>query len=437
MMKNKNNSSMDELDKLLFSIAKKDYEPIPEHIHNNILKTIKDLEYGTTPSKTSDICNTCKNCDTPKAAESLRFKKYKKQKEYGFSFNKQEKQNSYGAPFRERKKQKKYRVSFKEREKQFGYRIPFRERFSTVITKPAYIIAIAFILVLLIASGVVGARQISEKFFKKDHVRLDNIGIANEFIFTEEMEEALKQNVPLNLVQLNDDYYISVHSILLDEINLFTVFELHCKNGVTDDLRFIIRDLKISDENGNIIYASNDELIENPNKGYNNIYNTENSIRELLFMFGNDNSQIKELNFSFSDIEIYRYFKDLNPESTFEDIHIDCGEQNINVAITKDNYNTIKEYVWEKANSESKYNIEKVLLTKTGLYVMIQSQSLQFEPYIKSNSTPYLPTYMLPLKRIGSDKFQVLISYNIKEVINSLQLYNNIDKNVYNLIPKK
>ena len=30
----------------------------------------------------------------------------------------------------------------------------------------------------------------------------------NEFIFTDEMENALVQNVPLNLIQLNDDYYI-------------------------------------------------------------------------------------------------------------------------------------------------------------------------------------------------------------------------------------
>ena len=55
--------------------------------------------------------------------------------------------------------------------------------------------------------------------FNKNHVRLDNIGIANEFIFTQEVEDALKQNVPLNLVELDDNYYINIQSVLLDEVN--------------------------------------------------------------------------------------------------------------------------------------------------------------------------------------------------------------------------
>ena len=42
--KNKKNDMTNEeinekIDKILFAIAKKDYEPIPDNIHNNILKT--------------------------------------------------------------------------------------------------------------------------------------------------------------------------------------------------------------------------------------------------------------------------------------------------------------------------------------------------------------------------------------------------------------
>ncbi len=57
-----------------------------------------------------------------------------------------------------------------------------------------------------------------KSIFNKNHVRLDNIGIANEFIFTQEVEDALKQNVPLNLVELDDNYYINIQSVLLDEL---------------------------------------------------------------------------------------------------------------------------------------------------------------------------------------------------------------------------
>ena len=41
----KNNIPNEQLDKLLFTIAKREYEPIPESIHNNILKTIH-YNYG-------------------------------------------------------------------------------------------------------------------------------------------------------------------------------------------------------------------------------------------------------------------------------------------------------------------------------------------------------------------------------------------------------
>ena len=369
------NEKIDEqVDEILFKLAKKDYEPIPENIHNNILKTIQKLEANTTNSI---------HAKTPKR----------------FAFN-------------------------------------FKERLATLLSTPIKALAVSIVSVLLITTTAVGARNISEKFLNKDTVRLDNIGIANEFIFTDEMEDALVQNVPLNLIKLNDDYYINVHSILLDEINFFTVFELHCKNGVTDDLRFNINDLEITDENGNLLSTSKKKIANNYIKGYNHIYNTENSIKELFFMFGKDNSKIEKLNFNFSKIKIFRHDTQLNPNSNFEDIFITSEQQNINIPITKDNYNTIQEYVWEKENNESKYNIEKAILTKTGLYVKLETPNADIDPLIKSNNDYYNALYNLILKRKTLTNYLVLLSYNINEISANIKLYNNLDKNTYNLIQK-
>jgi len=364
----------DKTDEFLFNLAKKDYKTVPEEIHNNIMNTIQEI------------------------------------------YNDNELPNSP-------KKKKCFKFSFKD-------------RLGSILTTPLKTLTLSFIAVVLVTTGVVGANKMSEKFFKKDNVRLDDIGISNEFIFTDEMEEALIQNVPLNLIKLNEDYYINVHSILLDEINFFTVFELHCKNGVTDDLRFIIRDLEIRDENNYLLYASNIEGSNYSNKGYNHIYNTENSIKELYFMFGNNNSKIKKLNFSFSNIDIYKHNTQINSNPDFKDIHIISEKQTINIPINKDNYNTIQEYAWEKENSESTYNIEQTLLTKTGLYITIQSESLEIAPFIKVNNTTYPALYRLPLKRIGRNKILVLVTYNVREKHDIILLYNNIDKNTYKLIQK-
>lgn len=380
-MKNKKNKEtrLDDMDKFLYELAKKDIKPIPKEIRENIIKTIDSLDF---------------DAEIPNKLE----------------------------------KEMKQEIKIP-----FYYR--FREKINTVISKPAPAVLASFLLVSLVATGAVGAREMSEKFFGKDTVRLTNIGISNEFTFTEEMESALIQNVPLNLVQLNDDYYISIHSILLDEINFFTVFELHSKKEITDDLRFIIRDLKITDNNKNILYASSIETNLNTNTGYNNMYNTENCIKELFFMFGNNNSQIKELNFTFSNIEIYNGNPHLNPNSNFKDIHLACDNTAITIPITKDNYNTIQKYKWENENSNSKYNIEDVIITKTGLYITLKTPTAEISPIIKANNKFYTMLYNLPIKRVKGNEFLILLVYNVTEYQDNILLYNELDKNKYNLIP--
>ena len=85
----------------------------------------------------------------------------------------------------------------------------------------------------------------------------------------------------------------------------FTTFELHSKSGVSDKLRFNIKDLKISDENGNILYDSYFEPNTNMNSGYNHICNMENSIKNYFLCLVMIVQQYKELNYSFSNIEIF------------------------------------------------------------------------------------------------------------------------------------
>ena len=387
MKNNISKNNIDSIDNMLFNLAKKDYTPIPEDIHNSIINTIESLS---------------SNIDAPKSSEV----------------------------------RSKFKATKKSMNKKFTN--IFKGSGSTIITRPSRLIAITFLLIILIGTGVVGARNMSEKFFNKDNVRLNGIGIANEFIFTEEIESALKQNVPLNLVQLDENYYISIHSILLDEINFFTVFELHSRSGVTDDLRFIINDLKITDEKENLLYDLHFESnIVNTNSGYNHIYNKENSIKELLFMFGNDNSKIKELNFTFSNIEIYKYSEDMTKNPNFKDIHLTFEEKTINITITKDNYNTINEYVLADKNINNKYTIQKAIYTNTGLHLLAECKLDALNPIIKSDNNLYTATYKLPLKRTMDNNILMLYAYNIKNInTNNITIYNSLDKEKYNLIPK-
>ena len=154
-------------------------------------------------------------------------------------------------------------------------------------------------------------------------------------------------------------------------------------------------------------------------------------------MFGNNNSQIKELNFNFSNIEINKVRPELNPNSDFQDINISCDNKTITVPITKDNYSTIQEYTLEKENIESKYDIEKAILTKTGFYLTAKCTLDSPAPIIEVSNEKYTPIYNLPLKRIGVDSSLMLFAYDIKEDadINNIKIYNHLNSEDYTLTP--
>lgn len=375
-MKNKiSKNNIDSIDKILYDLAKKDYTVIPSETHNNIIETLENLEEKARPCHRS------------------RIKKIK-----SFSFQK---------------------------------------KFGTVVTNPYKIFAITLLFIVLLYTSIVGARNMSDKFFNKDTLRLNDIGIANEFIFTPELEIALKQNVPLNYVELNDNYFLSVHSLLINEVYFFTVFELHSKSGVTDDLRFAIRDLVVTDENGNCLACSCDEVNTTKNSGYHHIYNKDNSIRELFFIFGNDNSKVKELNYYFSNIKIYRYTKEKNNEFDFPDIDVAFEAKNINISITKDNYNTIQEYTFKNNSDNETYKLQKAIYTNTGLHVIAENKLEAPNPLIQIDNNVYAPTYKLPLKRVALDKTLMLYEYDISNISRKeITLYNETNKEKYTLVPQ-
>ena len=372
-MKNKISKNNIDIDKILYDLAKKDYTVIPSETHNNIIETLENLEEKARPCRRT------------------RMKKIK-------SFS-------------------------------------FQRKFGTVVTSPYKIFAITMLIIAILCTGIVGARNMSDNLFNKDTLRLNDIGIANEFIFTPELEIALKQNVPLNYVKLDDNYFLSVHSLLINEVYFFTVFELHSKSGVTDDLRFAIRDLEIKDENNNCLTCLCGETSLEKNYGYKYIYTKENSIRELLFIFGNDSSKIKELNYSFSSIKLYSHDKNLNSSSNQPDINIDFEKKIINVPITKDNYDTIKEYTL--ADNNKIYDLQKAIFTTTGLHLIVKTELNSANPLIQVDKKVYAPLYKVPLKRIGTNGVLALYDYNIKEInTNKILLCNETDKEKYELVEK-
>ena len=96
----------------------------------------------------------------------------------------------------------------------------------------------------------------------------------------------------------------------------------------------------------------------NMNTGYNHIYNFENSIKELFLCFGNDNSTIKGIKLYFSNIEIYKYDKELNKDKNLSDLDLKFEKQTITIPVTKENYNTIQQYVLENGTFIKDFNIK-------------------------------------------------------------------------------
>lgn len=160
---------------------------------------------------------------------------------------------------------------------------------------------------MTLTTGLVFANDIIS--FLKNMFSLNSINIDNESITNAVVNKNYVQNVNDEYIDIELDYKFKIEYLMIDDVNLYMVFDLYSNNDIDKKYRFEIPDLTITSEN-------NEELLDKKNifrgptyyvsDGWKKIETeNQNERKELMFLVSNGFEKIKYLNIKFSCIKIY------------------------------------------------------------------------------------------------------------------------------------
>ena len=274
------------------------------------------------------------------------------------------------------------------------------------ISKIAAIVLLCFTM----TTGLIFAKDIINFFseiFDLKSTNIDNSGIVDAIA-----NKNYIQNVDMNYIPIDDNYSIKVDYLMLDDLNLYLVFNLHSNKKIDENYRISITDLKLTDQDGNVIYDG--DLLNGNNENYlyipvwNKIKSNNKYIcKELLNLMTNGINNLRKLHFSFNNLTLYVGNKlnktiQINKNINFS---IDISDKFINIDV-------FKFYTDIKYND---FKIEKCIITDTGTYLLYKTKNYNVN-FTLNNLYNY--HFLLGLDKNGEYNF--IAYYNITK-----QSFNN------------
>ena len=250
----------------------------------------------------------------------------------------------------------------------------YRRKFKPVIHKIAAIIIICFIA----TTGIVFAKDISN--FLKEIFNLNSININNDEVINSIENKDYIQNVEMDYIKLNEIYNIKVDYLMIDDINLYIVFNVQSNEKINKSYRISINDLVLLDDFDNVIYDANNQSVENnylATAGWKSIeeYNAYQK-RELFFLMSNGIPKLTKLKIKFTKLALYN---SLNPGNDSIEI---SGNYSFNIDII-DKFIDRKTYKFipdsSTINSQQDYIIDKCIVTETGTYLIYKTLNSSIE----------------------------------------------------------
>ncbi len=232
---------------------------------------------------------------------------------------------------------------------------------------------VLFVLIIgILMTGVTFGKDIIS--YLKNIFSLSSLGQNNEGVLNAIENKQWIQNVDMDLINLDNEYGINVKYIIVDEINIYILFELENKQGNNIEFdRISITDLKLTDNNSNLIYDIGvaDEQLYGKISGWKKIENDENNkILELLYIFSEGFPNIKTLKFDFSRVVLYN---DKNP-SYNKTIYMD--NKNFSIEINEKFISQNKKDIkLEIKKNRDNMIVKKAVITETGFYAVIKTNN--------------------------------------------------------------
>ncbi len=228
------------------------------------------------------------------------------------------------------------------------------------VYKPATILML--ILCVLVGASVIAVSIISyiQSLFNLDSMGKDNSGVLMAIEHLEWFQE-----VDVGTIDLGNGYKITPDYLLMDEMNLYMVLNITSEKDISKVTDVSFPDLKIVDENGNIICDRSDMFSNQYRKicSVKIIENQNNNLKVLIYMYTDSLPVSKTLDISLSKIEFlsksflgHKDFSDISGNVNFK---IELSDKFINR-----NYTT---YISESPE------IEKAIITETGFYAIVKT----------------------------------------------------------------
>lgn len=220
---------------------------------------------------------------------------------------------------------------------------------------------IVLILCLFITTSVIAISIIS---YIKNLFEINSIGAENDGVLMAIENLDWYQQVNMQYIDLRDGYKIRLDYLLMDEMNLYLVFDFQSEENIGKFNNISLYDLNITNENGEIIcdrgnmvlnqvqMSIGDKLIEKDN----------NHMKSLIYMYTDSFPFSKALNISFSNITLYTKKSTSTIEANVN-FKIDLSEKFVN-----------RKYISYSSNDTK---IKKAIVTETGFYAIIETDNLE------------------------------------------------------------
>lgn len=269
-------------------------------------------------------------------------------------------------------------------------------------------VAIIILISSILSTGIVFAEDIFN--FIKDIFNLNTININNNNVVNAIEEKGYVQNIEMEYISLNEEYKLKIDYLMLDDINLYILFNIYNENNLNNKYRLSLLDLKITDNNENIIY---DSTKENNNtdtltvSGWKDIENSEEHVqKELLFIMSNGFQNIKKLNIYFSKILLYDKEKPDSDVIVIDKVTtfcIDIIDKFIDRKVYK--YNNIPYMNMD-------YNIKNIVTSDTGTYILLETTNPEINIIAIYNNKKYNSDKRL-LGINANNNYEFIIYYDI------------------------
>lgn len=195
--------------------------------------------------------------------------------------------------------------------------------------------------------------------YVKELFEISSVGKENDGILMAIENLEWFQDVDMDYIDLGDGYKIKVDYLLMDEMNLYLIFDFFSEKDISKFEDLVFNDLIITNENNDIICNFGDIFSNQFSKyvGDKLIENDSHHIKLLTYMYTDSFPISKKLNISFSKITLAKKLK--YKESIYSPITLQIP--------LLDKF-TNRTYTSFSSNCS---NVKKAIITETGFYAII------------------------------------------------------------------